>query len=647
MGKPFQTELIATSSVYEWALNVDIAELITSIGKIRDLPLLCVGSGGSFSAAHFASKLHEHHFGSISKPITPLEFVRNNTLPSSAVLLLSAGGSNPDILGAYESAVVREAKQILILTFKKVSRLVARANLIRNTRIDFFDIPTRRDGFLATNSLLAFCVILQRAYCNVSSLNPDLPSTLSELLGVGSDIADKESETRRSIRALWERQNLVVLHGTDTTSAAIDIESKFTESAIGVTQIADYRNFAHGRHHWLAKHGDATSVVALVTPNDSVLAKRTLRLIPAGIPRTTLETPLSGFTACISLLVSSFYLSLSAGEARGIDPGRPGVPSFGSKIYRLKAFKEEKLGEFTKGTFESVVIERKARLSPASGIPNSKSVWRDSLAKFIGRIAEPEYKAVVFDYDGTLCDEKDRFTGMSSIVSNQIVQLLSKSNIVLGIATGRGKSVRIDLQSKLPSRFWSRVVIGYYNSSQIGGLDESMCPNGSERVTEELKLIADLLLSDPLLESSAAITLRERQITVEPNRGYSVEKLWGYLQNLVYSVPNQDCLLVSSTHSFDVIPRSVSKRTVVDYIKLEIGNAPPILCIGDKGNYPGNDYSLLSTPYSLSVDEVSTDLETCWNIAPPGIRGIQAVLWYLDRFEASKDGFRFLVRDLL
>ena len=51
--------------------------------------------------------------------------------------------------------------------------------------------------------------------------------------------------------------------------------------------------------------------------------------------------------------------------------------------------------------------------------------------------------------------------------------------------------------------------------------------------------------------------------------------------------------------------------------------------------WPGNDASLLTEPHSLSVDEVSPDLRTCWNIAPSGYRGVQAVLAYLEALQVS------------
>jgi hypothetical protein len=44
---------------------------------------------------------------------------------------------------------------------------------------------------------------------------------------------------------------------------------------------------------------------------------------------------------------------------------------------------------------------------------------------------------------------------------------------------------------------------------------------------------------------------------------------------------------------------------------------------------------LLSTPYSLSVDSVSADPATCWNLAPAGVKCFQATSFYLAGLEVS------------
>ena len=59
---------------------------------------------------------------------------------------------------------------------------------------------------------------------------------------------------------------------------------------------------------------------------------------------------------------------------------------------------------------------------------------------------------------------------------------------------------------------------------------------------------------------------------------------------------------------------------------------------GDKGRWPGNDVDLLANPLGISVDEVSEDLDTCWNLAPAGVLGPQAMLYYMSRISTDARG---------
>ena len=73
---------------------------------------------------------------------------------------------------------------------------------------------------------------------------------------------------------------IVVLHGVSSKIGAIDLESKFSEAALGNLQVADYRNFAHGRHNWIYKRGKSSGILAFITPEDNALAKKTLAFNP-------------------------------------------------------------------------------------------------------------------------------------------------------------------------------------------------------------------------------------------------------------------------------------------------------------------------------------------------------------------------------
>jgi hypothetical protein len=104
----------------------------------------------------------------------------------------------------------------------------------------------------------------------------------------------------------------------------------------------------------------------------------------------------------------------------------------------------------------------------------------------------------------------------------------------------------------------------------------------------------------------------------------------------------KDTKLVRSSHTLDFLAPSVSKLSLVKTIALATGNSEtPILCIGDKGEWPGNDFELLSWEYSLSVDEISPDPESCWNLAPFGHRNVQATMDYLKAMVIENGLMRF------
>jgi hypothetical protein len=125
------------------------------------------------------------------------------------------------------------------------------------SNLDRFEFrpPAGKDGFLATNSLLATAILVARGYHSPNDASSELPETLADVAYGGQTAEDYLSWLEEASAPLWRRETLVVLYGPSTQAAAVDLESKFTEAALGQVQLADYRNFAHGRHHWLAKNG--------------------------------------------------------------------------------------------------------------------------------------------------------------------------------------------------------------------------------------------------------------------------------------------------------------------------------------------------------------------------------------------------------
>lgn len=637
LGKPFISELRQLEETYCTALTVDISALSVGISESLSYPLIAIGSGGSLSAAHFACRLHQLASGQAARPLTPLDVVSmledpisRRSLIDSAVICLTAGGSNADINRAWRFLIDAEPRHLTALCARTKSPLANMGKKYAYTRIFDFDLPSKKDGFLATNSLLAFLVIIGRAYGQLINKSLTLPPSIWDLLPEFSDVDNALRGLRSSCRNILERDYLIVLYGSGMESAACDIESKFTEAALGAVQVSDFRNFAHGRHHWLAKRGKQSGVIAFTGDRDLELARKTLELLPSSTPATFFHYPGNAIANATAAVLTGFFLTAITGEVRGIDPGQPGVPSFGRKLYHLGLAKRK--SDFGN---EVVPVRRKANVCH---IPYQNLL--KNYTAFCRSLAATSFSGLVLDYDGTLCSTGNRFDALDLSIVHEVARLL-RAGARLGIATGRGKSVRKSLRAALPESHWKRVTVGYYNGAECSLLSDDNAPDGTNKPCKELKIIAKTLLSDEAITSLASVTVRKRQISVEPTIISYLHYLWGIIG--AYISDNPSCRMVQSAHSIDILAPGVTKRNVISTMEAsyDSDHSIAILCIGDQGRWPGNDYELLAERFSLSVDVVSPGLSTCWNLAPSGYRGPQATLYYLKHLVVSKGTLRY------
>ncbi len=102
----------------------------------------------------------------------------------------------------------------------------------------------------------------------------------------------------------------------------------------------------------------------------------------------------------------------------------------------------------------------------------------------------------------------------------------SARGIPVGIATGRGKSVRERLQEALPRDLWERVVVGYYNGADIGLLSDDSRPDGTKAVSEPLRPVEELLVRQIPFLGSCETELRPWQITLKPAASMALDRLW-------------------------------------------------------------------------------------------------------------------------
>ena len=534
VGKPFSEELDALGETYRWALSPSAPRLADDLARLRQRPLCAVGSGGSLTTAEVASGLFGSLALGLASAVTPAELsARASVLRDSSVLLATAGGGNPDVLGAMRVAATNDAAFVLALCASHGSRLAKQAERYNNVAVVEFEPPSGRDGFLATNSLLASAVLLVRGLCEVTRQDPRLPKSLPSLVKARTWQSFTTSLTREST-PLWSRESIVILHGPSTRAPAIDLESKFTEAALANCSVADFRQFGHGRHHWFAKRAASSAVIAFVAHSDKALAEKTLSEIPQSSPRLLVEVD-DGPRGMLAALAHVFPIIAACGQSRSIDPGRPGVPAFGRKIYRINAFGRD--SSLALPNAEQVAIERKARKSRTSlEREGAYRFWLRAHDRALEAVNTAKYSGVVFDYDGTLCSPAERLGRCRPEVADVLKALIS-GGVTVGIATGRGKSVRESLREALPKKYWKAVVVGYYNGGQIALLSDVELPDGTPVADADLGPVLKTLKRSKRLSQIADIDARKRQLTVTVKLSSNRDECFRLLDHLIATSP--------------------------------------------------------------------------------------------------------------
>jgi HAD superfamily hydrolase (TIGR01484 family) len=631
MGKPFRKEIEESFATIKWALEQNTDLIQKRIFQDLNKPLFIVGSGGSLSACHFVASIYQN-LGYIAKAITPLELYYSRfAIKNTKILFLSSSGKNNDILFAFKLAINSHGSEITSLCMRKDAPLTKLANTYSVSKGFEYDIPTKKDGFLATNSLVAFFTVLGKSsgLLNINEKSVVVNSFFK------SEIGD-------FVKKLHFESTLTVLYGGWATPVAYDIESKFTEAALGSILLTDYRNFGHGRHHWFDKRKEKSAIIALITPEEKLIAEKTLNLIPSTIPRLIIFSDKKEANSSIDLLIQTFYLVNSVGEALNIDPGRPGVPEFGTKLYHLKysSFYKQNSNRKLSLCEENAILKKTDKTSINKLELNELVFWRNKYSIFLNRLEKTRFSSIVFDYDGTLCSCEGRYTGsLQEDLAGELVKLL-KAGIIIGIATGRGKSVRNDLRnSKIPKEFWKNIIIGYYNGSDIASLNDDNCPNTELKANENLSTIETEISNLKLPYSEVKIKLRPYQLTIETSDVSNWNMVKKLVQNIVMSTSERELQILESSHSIDVVVKNkCSKLNVVNKC-IEISGNENCLTIGDKGQWPGNDYELLSTQHSLSVNEVSVLPNSCWNLSSVGLTSTKATMSYLQRINVKVNYF--------
>lgn len=639
----YEEELAQLGMSYLVACVADIEALKLAIASAAEGSMIGVGSGGSFTVASLLCSLHEAYTGRVSRPSTPLEIICTPALASSSpVFLISAEGKNPDIVEALERARRFSSRTVHVLTNRQDSPLMSHVQALPGVKPYVFELE-KKDGYLATNSLLLDAVLVARAYGELNGRPQPMPPNISALRLGEQSVEEWIAEARPFISEAVRRGALTIVYSPLLRAIATDLESKLSEGALLHTQLADLRSYAHGRHLWLAQRPQDCAILALVEPSLGKLWDGMRAKFPAGIP--TLTMPLSGTDPVhlIAGLVAQMYLVAAVGRELAVDPGRPEVPTYGREIHYANLRDVIPLPQAAGPAEDQSKYEVFGAHWPSQ---RDHGTVRRAARAFTETICGQRFKAVVFDYDGTLCSSQSKDSPPSPSIVQHLVKL-ARAGIVVGIASGRGGSIQSCLEEVLPEDVLPNIRLGLYNGGWIAGADKVPSPptETSEFLSHVTRIVVRLKsLGVPIL---AHRTTHPYQVSVRFREGLATDGMWFVIADALRQAGLDVSTMVRSKHSVDILAKGVSKSALVaDIIQKHEVDPYEILTMGDQGAWPGNDAALLEHRYSLSVDMPSRRLDRAWKLAPAEKRDVDATLWYLEKMVFDEGGgFRLALPD--
>lgn len=632
--RKYTSELRQFPDTYSRALAADINSLKNAIAGASASSILAVGSGGSYTTAALLCELHELYTGKVSRAATPLEIICNPSLSeSSPLVLISAEGKNPDAFEVLHRAKRHSARSIHLLTNTNDSPLARELPNFPDVFPHVHPTP-KKDGYLATNSLLLNATLVARTYAELDGQQGVLPPDLSHLKVNDDSIGNWTQRADAFVRALNPSRALIVTYAPNLRPIAVDLESKLAEGALFHCQLADLRSFAHGRHLWLSARPEDVAIISIIDDTLEKLWKATLRTLPTGIPNLVLKVPRPTPLGLVTGIIAQMHLIDRFADAAGTDPGRPDVPSFGRELYYAD------LGSLIEPPTIDLQGPERSKFSALGGrwpLKQKGEIHRER-EEFTAILEATKFRGIVFDYDGTLCTSQARDRPPDNRILEHL-QRLTSAGICVGIATGRGGSVQESLREAFDEDTLSKIYLGLYNCGYIGDAASTTTLPGeaSEHLSHALRLLRRLEATGaPIAEIRESMPY---QISVRLKPGVVPDEMWWVISDALRLSGLKVSSVVKSRHSIDILSSSTSKSHLVAFLVQSKRIDPyQILTVGDQGAWPGNDHSLLDHKLSLSVDQPSRRLDRGWKLAPSHLRDVDATLWYLERTRVSERG---------
>ena len=296
--------------------------------------VLFVGTGGSFPASIFASRVINHIYGTNAFSILPRDILSRNNNKVDKVFLLSYSGTTNDLL---EGTKEINNKNKIIITKGQPDKVSAKTNIPKENIITYRtrNNKSKERGFLSFEGTLSPASLFLKLYFDsqkLMSIDKFIKDSLDYWNNYFNNYFYNNKKELRKI--LTKGKVLNVFTGDYTITASKYIESTLIESGIFNILIHEKKNFSHGRFVNYENLSLKTNIY-LKTKTTTKYEKVLLDYLRDD-KNIIIESKYDGLLGEYDLLIAMQYLIYNIGKLLNIDLSKPNYTEKALKIYFYK-----------------------------------------------------------------------------------------------------------------------------------------------------------------------------------------------------------------------------------------------------------------------------------------------------------------------
>ena len=292
---------------------------------------LFIGTGGSYAAAMFASKVINNLYGTNTICDYPRNILSRNNSSVDGVIMFSYSGTTSDLITA-TSSIDNNIKYII--TKGQKLNILNKTSINKNHIISYRTNTNkgREKGFLSFEGVCAPASLFLKLYLGDKDIEQFIRSTIQYWKNHFENYFKINKTTLKS--TLKKGASINIFTGDYTNCAGVDLESKLIESGYLSVLLHEKKNFSHGR---FINYEHISSKINIYFKQKETSNYEKLLLEYLKNDNTIIiESKYNGIMAEYDLLISSQFLTYFISNLLDTDLSKPTYSEDAMKIYFYK-----------------------------------------------------------------------------------------------------------------------------------------------------------------------------------------------------------------------------------------------------------------------------------------------------------------------